>query len=357
MEGTDRDVPPFKEYWPSTSDMNREQRQFYDYLKHSIDQDIYPDVKGNISYLFTYVYTLFDKIENNDLMSVYTPLINIAEKYYHETKFHTYCKIWSYDCLLASRNYEMFITVTEQGEHYDLDIGNSNMRCNINRLLKKEIDPIDLVILANPKYNQYTIDHFGEYKSIVRALFLDASDKMKSWLENGLTYQHKRNPGNWNHFANTKTPIQAEFTLYIFYTSYRITQEVGEFSRNAENVLRELNNLPRIGEGWIKETELYYAVKQAFPETRVIHHGKPYWLGLQHFDIWIPNWNIAIEYHGEQHFQPVDFFGGKESYEATVLRDRRKEELCSKNGVNLIIASSETPHDEIIARVRAERYD
>ena len=58
-------------------------------------------------------------------------------------------------------------------------------------------------------------------------------------------------------------------------------------------------------------TELYYKIKETFPNEKVVHHGKPSWLGQQHLDIYFPYKNIAIEYQGLQHQEPVEFFGGK----------------------------------------------
>ena len=53
-------------------------------------------------------------------------------------------------------------------------------------------------------------------------------------------------------------------------------------------------------------------------------------------DFYLPNSNIAIECQGEQHYKPVKHFGGLNAYEKTIKRDRKKEELCKKNGINLL---------------------
>ncbi len=46
---------------------------------------------------------------------------------------------------------------------------------------------------------------------------------------------------------------------------------------------------------------------------------------------------IAIEYHGTQHFRPVDFFGGREAHAKQLQRDQKKAAACKKNGVILLI--------------------
>ena len=43
-----------------------------------------------------------------------------------------------------------------------------------------------------------------------------------------------------------------------------------------------------------------------------------------------------IEYDGEQHFRPVNFYGGISSYEDTQIRDNIKTEYCQNNNIKLL---------------------
>lgn len=59
------------------------------------------------------------------------------------------------------------------------------------------------------------------------------------------------------------------------------------------------------------------------------------------FDFYIPKLNIAIEYDGQQHFEPIDFSGkgyenALEIYNDTVMRDRIKDEFCANNNIRLL---------------------
>ena len=90
-----------------------------------------------------------------------------------------------------------------------------------------------------------------------------------------------------------------------------------------ENEFRTSRGVPRIGEGWVSETNLYYELKSHFENETVIHHGKPKWLGNQHVDIWFPKFKIGVEYQGKQHFEPIEFFGGEESFIRNQERDYR----------------------------------
>jgi hypothetical protein len=103
-----------------------------------------------------------------------------------------------------------------------------------------------------------------------------------------------------------------------------------------ENALRQIFNLPKIGEGWISETNLYYEIKEHFTSEIVLQHGRPNWLGKQHLDIWLPKRNVGVEYQGDQHFYPIDFFGGKKALVKNKARDKRKRELCEQNGCGLV---------------------
>lgn len=70
------------------------------------------------------------------------------------------------------------------------------------------------------------------------------------------------------------------------------------------------------------------------------HKKKFNWLGKQHLDFYIPEKRIAIECQGIQHFEPVDFFGGKEGFINRLERDKRKKKLCEENNVSLLYYST-----------------
>lgn len=106
--------------------------------------------------------------------------------------------------------------------------------------------------------------------------------------------------------------------------------------REAENAARAARGIAAVGEAWVSETELLYRVRELFSGVDVIAHGQPKWLGRQHLDIWIPAHAVGIEYHGLQHFRPVEFFGGESAFQRGQERDQRKRALCDKNGLRLV---------------------
>ncbi|MBO7582532.1 MAG: hypothetical protein J6T20_01920 [Treponema sp.] len=57
-------------------------------------------------------------------------------------------------------------------------------------------------------------------------------------------------------------------------------------------------------------------------------------------DFYLPEYNVAIECQGGQHFSPTELFGGKDFYELTIERDKVKKDLCEEHGINILYYSN-----------------
>lgn len=53
------------------------------------------------------------------------------------------------------------------------------------------------------------------------------------------------------------------------------------------------------------------------------------------FDFYLSKKNILIEYDGNMHFEPCEYFGGKRVYDAHLVNNNIKNSFCLKNGINL----------------------
>ena len=58
-------------------------------------------------------------------------------------------------------------------------------------------------------------------------------------------------------------------------------------------------------------------------------------------DFYLPDYDIAIECQGRQHFEAIDIFGGNRFFQVTIERDKKKRELCQKNNIILLYYSNE----------------
>ena len=76
-----------------------------------------------------------------------------------------------------------------------------------------------------------------------------------------------------------------------------------------------------------KKNEIEYIREKRFKDLRLI---KPLPI-----DIYIPKYNLAIEYNGEQHYKPKSHWGGEEALEKQKKRDAIKYKYCLTKGINL----------------------
>ena len=54
------------------------------------------------------------------------------------------------------------------------------------------------------------------------------------------------------------------------------------------------------------------------------------------FDFYLSDKNTVIEYDGQQHFKPVEYFGGEIEFKKTKNRDKTKNEYCKKNKIKIL---------------------
>ena len=54
------------------------------------------------------------------------------------------------------------------------------------------------------------------------------------------------------------------------------------------------------------------------------------------FDFYLPFYNCCIEFDGEQHYKPINYFGGEKSFILRQKRDNIKTNYCKSNNINLL---------------------
>ena len=92
---------------------------------------------------------------------------------------------------------------------------------------------------------------------------------------------------------------------------------------------------------WVSEELMYNLICKIFKRNNVIYQHRPFFLkssfgGQMSYDVFVPKWNLAFEYQGQQHFEPIEFFGGEDSFVHTQTRDLEKKQLSEKNGIHLV---------------------
>lgn len=66
-----------------------------------------------------------------------------------------------------------------------------------------------------------------------------------------------------------------------------------------------------------------------FDDCKNGHHTLP-------FDFYLPDYDACIEYDGEQHFKPIDYFGGEKAFIRRQKNDTIKNKYCKSNKIKLI---------------------
>jgi len=347
------DILPFFKYYARTRDMTEVQKKFYKKVKESLDSGIHIDVDGHISYLFSYAWDAILPLAPKDPLKTHFKLLELYELYSgEEQKFAQYCIHFSLESLLLAGEYKRYLSLTEPQIGSKIMWGDKNLRVNLLEDLKLPIDALDYVYCFGVPLPKTAKTHPPLFVDSLREIKKEDEKKNGDWLDRIKKYPDMKKTWDRIVFCGSEIERYLPFKIAMYYSAYGFYDVLKEKIRDSENDTRVKLGLPKIGEGWVSETKLYNLIKKELPYTPVIQHGRPDWLGKQHLDIWLPRWNIGIEYHGTQHFKPVDFFGGEEAFQETIKRDKRKETLCKENNTTLIIATEKDDFTDIIAKVK-----
>ncbi|QAT63006.1 hypothetical protein EQM13_16260 [Acidilutibacter cellobiosedens] len=203
----------------------------------------------------------------------------------------------------------------------------------ISKYKRSEIKDLNKIIKNPEKYSYEKRNYFDDDKS-----YRDYLEEQVEYAKEKLFYMKYRKSylfgGVPKDFLSDDCYIIKKEIPQILEEAF--IEKESRIAKECENLLREERGIPKIGEGWISETILYKQVIEAFPDEKVIHHGRPPWLGKQHLDIYFPEKNIGIEYQGQQHNEPIEYFGGIEAFKKQQKRDNKKKMLCDKNNCSLI---------------------
>ena len=106
-----------------------------------------------------------------------------------------------------------------------------------------------------------------------------------------------------------------------------------------------------------KESHLEREMRIALINSNIIFSiGSHFtWLGRQHLDFYLPEYNIAIECQGEQHFIKANKFNRKRTLDEIISQDVLKNKLCKTNNVKLIYYTS--PLIDSLAKKKNKIYE
>lgn len=77
---------------------------------------------------------------------------------------------------------------------------------------------------------------------------------------------------------------------------------------------------------WLEENAFFYETEKSFD-----------WSEQKRYDFYVPSINLLIEFNGEQHYRPIDFFLQSRSFEEQQNSDIFKEKEARAHGYNFLV--------------------
>jgi len=344
---------------------NDKQEEFYKIYKNKFKNGVFLDIEGNDNYSFILYYDLLSENSHRENTQELQENFKNLEKYYPKTKGYTQSAVIEkmeshedYESAWKLKYNEQYIgiqTIIEYeqklqcplldgelmiklgGYSHLTEFGQNNIE-NIKPFADKQLETYEMA--KGMKFFELFFQNGKPYQTSKYGV-----EYYKQFYLSEIEYYHYKSIDDSQVHLNYRSDMTHVVEKAIFNQCRLILKQ-------AEDLYRESTGMPKIGEGWISETELYYRITEAFQEHEVVHHGSPDWLGRQHLDIYLPRVNIALEYQGTQHYVAVDFFGGQEALEKTKERDERKRIKCYENGCSLIYVDEGYDFEDVREKIK-----
>lgn len=139
--------------------------------------------------------------------------------------------------------------------------------------------------------------------------------------------------------VNDKLVVEGEYVNTHTLIDVRCTIHNVVFSRMPCNLLNKTATCPMCAKGNWKTEKLVGNVLKELNITAQPQHKFPGCKGQRKhllFDYYLPDYNVAIEYDGEQHYYPIDYFGGEKGFKRRKEYDKIKTNYCLENDIRLI---------------------
>lgn len=81
-------------------------------------------------------------------------------------------------------------------------------------------------------------------------------------------------------------------------------------------------------ENYLIKNQIKYVSQKKFDDCKYKHKLS--------FDFYLPDKNICIEYQGQQHYVPIEYFGGIEKFHIQQIKDGIKRDYCKENNIKLV---------------------
>lgn len=135
-----------------------------------------------------------------------------------------------------------------------------------------------------------------------------------------------------NEYDLLSSYTNATHKIKVLHKKCGMTYEVAPYSflqgHRCPRCISILKEKTTKGERYVREYLEEHSIRYEYPKLFPDLRDK---LTL-HFDFYLPEYNVLIEYQGNQHKEPVEYFGGQEYFNTLHRHDNMKREYARDNG-------------------------
>ncbi len=192
----------------------------------------------------------------------------------------------------------------------------------------------DNVTIICPEHGEFSIrpDNHNHGEGCPVCRYIKSSNGIRKNIDEFISQCKKVHGNKYDYskveYKNNKTKIRI------------VCPKHGEFWQTPDNHLRG-KGCPRCSQSKLEESTKEFLIENDIP----FEEQKSFeWLKFKspmRLDFYLPQYNVAIECQGIQHFKPLEHFGGNEAFEYSIEKDKKKASLCAENGIKLMYFSNE----------------
>ena len=207
---------------------------------------------------------------------------------------------------------------------------------------KKAIEKVCILCPEHGEFWQKPSDHLTGY-GCIKCGIKKSSEKRLVGKDNFLERAKLIHGDKYDYSFSEYNGMEEKIKI-ICHKKYRNGGEHGEFWQTPHNHLKG-NGCPICRNSFLEELVKCILNDEKINYIEKVNNKFFLWLDKQHLDFYLPDYNIAIECQGEQHFTNFRFEKNNDGLNKRLERDKIKYKLCKDNGVKLIYFSNLEKYD------------
>jgi hypothetical protein len=207
--------------------------------------------------------------------------------------------------------------------------------------------------LYGEKYDYSRIDYLGnrikiwlkcnihdEWNKVIPSVVLNGSGGCPKCSIEIKSRKRKSNTADFTEKAKSIHGDRYTYDLVVYETARgKVSIKCVEHNK----IFKMTPNLHLSGSGcpWCNRSKMENEIEKILNEFKIEYVQQKTFKDCKYknklrFDFYLPQYNTVIEYNGKQHYEPIEFYGGKKKFIERNIRDMIKRNYCKKYGINFI---------------------